>query len=222
MSPVNAVVVKLGGSTAGHDELQQWIEVLATARFPLVVVPGGGPFADEVRALQKPLAYSDDVAHDMAILAMDQFGLVIAERHERLRPCRSLQAIRQTLDAGDIPVWLPSQMTWDAQDIPRSWEVTSDSLAAWFCGQWGAKRLLLIKQTNIFLQHISLSGLVRSGIVDPLLPDMLGHDIALHLAGPQTLGSVAGDLPLADIPGVIMRNKIADEGEMADEEIFGR
>lgn len=204
-------VVKLGGSTAGHEELQQWIDVLATVSFPLVIVPGGGPFADEVRAQQKPLAYSDEAAHDMAILAMDQFGLVIAERHARLRPCRSLEAIRATLDAGKIPVWLPSQMTWDAPDIPRSWDITSDSLAAWFCRQWGAERLLLVKQTNIFLQHINLAGLVRSGIVDPVLPDMVGSDIALYLAGPQTLGGIAGDLPLADIPGIIMHNEMADE-----------
>jgi 5-(aminomethyl)-3-furanmethanol phosphate kinase len=204
-------VVKLGGSTAGHEELQGWIDVLATARFPLIVVPGGGPFADQVRACQKSLAYSDDAAHAMAILAMDQFGLVIAERHERLRPCRSGVAIRQSLDAGLIPVWLPSQMTWDAPDIPRSWDITSDSLAAWFCRKWGAERLLLIKQTNGFLQHINLAGLVRSGIVDPLLPEMLGPEITLRVAGPQTLGATLANLPLADLPGVIIPNEMADE-----------
>ncbi|RCS24448.1 dihydroneopterin aldolase [Phyllobacterium salinisoli] len=209
-------VVKLGGSTAGHEELQRWVEGLATARFPLVIVPGGGPFADEVRALQKPLAYSDNAAHGMAILAMDQFGLVIAERHERLRPCRSLEAIRQTLDAGGIPVWLPSQMTWEASDIPRSWDVTSDSLAAWLCRQWGAERLLLVKQSNEFLQHIGVAGLVRSAIVDPMLPDMLGNDITLHLAGPQTLASIAEGAPLADIPGIVMHNEAADE-EMLEQ-----
>ncbi|KXF77524.1 hypothetical protein ATN84_09145 [Paramesorhizobium deserti] len=213
---MKAAVVKLGGSTAGHEELQRWVDVLAMARFPLVIVPGGGPFADKVRALQDPLAYTDDAAHDMAILAMDQFGLVIAERHQRLRPCRSWPAIRHTLKVGGIPVWLPSQMTWDAPDIPRSWDVTSDSLAAWFCGKWGAERLLLIKQTNGFLQHINLAGLVRSGIVDPLLPEMLRSEIVLHIAGPQTLGNIAGNLPLADIPGVIMHNEMADEG------IFGQ
>ncbi|YBV97881.1 dihydroneopterin aldolase [Phyllobacteriaceae bacterium JZ32] len=209
---MKAAVVKLGGSTAGHEELQRWIDILATARFPLVIVPGGGPFANQVRALQEPLSYSNDAAHDMAILAMDQFGLVVAERHQRLRPCRSWPAIRETLEGGGIPVWLPSQMTWNASDIPQSWDVTSDSLAAWFCRQWGAERLLLIKQTNGFLQHINLPGLVRSGIVDPLLPEMLRSDIALHVAGPQTLGDIAGSLPLADIPGVIMRNEMADEG----------
>jgi len=213
---MKAAVVKLGGSTAGHEELQRWIEVLATARFPLVIVPGGGPFADQVRALQGPLAYSDDAAHDMAILAMDQFGLVIAERHQRLRPCRSWPAIRQTLETGGIPVWLPSQMTWDAPDIPKSWDVTSDSLAAWFCRQWGAKRLLLIKQTNTALQHKGLAGLVQAGIVDPLLPEMLASGVSLHIAGPRTLGSAEQDLPLVDIPGAIISRETADEGMLQE------
>ena len=49
------------------------------------------------------------------------------------------------------PVWLPSTCGHPGvrQSLP-SWDVTSDSLAAWLAGKLGADALLLIKQTGAF------------------------------------------------------------------------
>ncbi|MGH6762041.1 MAG: dihydroneopterin aldolase [Phyllobacterium sp.] len=195
------LVVKLGGSTAGQEEMQGWIDVLATAAFPLVIVPGGGPFADHVRFSQKRLGYSDAAAHDMAILAMDQYGHVIAERHSRLCVVRSIQDMRQTWRARRVPVWLPSTMSLAAPDIPRSWEVTSDSLAAWLCRKIDADTLLLVKQIDLRGEPESVKTLVETGIVDPMLPRFLGDDTTLFVAGPQSLREELKQLPLKEIPG---------------------
>ena len=66
------VVVKLGGSlltAAPFDSILA--EIAAASRtVPLLVVPGGGPFADAVRAADRSLGLGDDAAHWMAILAM--------------------------------------------------------------------------------------------------------------------------------------------------------
>ncbi len=200
------LVVKLGGSTAGHAEMQRWIDLLASATFPLVIVPGGGPFADQVRTSQKRLGYSDDAAHAMAILAMDQFGIAIAERHPQLRVARSISQIGEVLDAGVTPVWLPSSMTLDAVDIPCSWQITSDSLSAWLARQLPADTLLLVKQTDEYTHYTTVPELVAAGIVDSMLPDMLGEGTSLHVAGPGMLDTL--DLPLASIPGRrIMRHR---------------
>ncbi|SDP90812.1 dihydroneopterin aldolase [Phyllobacterium sp. YR620] len=204
------LVVKLGGSTAGKAEMQHWIDALATSTFPLVIVPGGGPFADQVRLAQKRFGISDDAAHAMAILAMDQFGVMLAERHDRLRLARTVGEIDYVLAAGHFPVWLPSTMTIDAAHIQRSWNVTSDSLSAWLAEKLGAKALLLIKQTDEYLHCASLSALAHAAIVDPMLDKMLASDIDLHIAGPQTLAALK--LPLATIPGhPIMRWSIAED-----------
>ncbi|MBZ9601293.1 amino acid kinase family protein [Phyllobacterium chamaecytisi] len=200
------LVVKLGGSTAGHAEMQRWIDLLASANFPLVIVPGGGPFADQVRTSQKRLGYSDDAAHAMAILAMDQFGIAIAERHPQLRVARSISQIGEVLDAGATPVWLPSSMTLDAVDIPCSWQITSDSLSAWLARQLSADTLLLVKQTDEYTHYTTVRELAAVGIVDSMLPDMLGEGTSLHVAGPRMLDT--HDLPLASIPGRrIMRHR---------------
>jgi len=200
------LVVKLGGSTAGHEEMQRWIDALASAAFPLVIVPGGGPFADQVRMSQKRLNYSDEAAHAMAILAMDQFGIAITERHMRLRTAQSIAEIREVLDAGLIPVWLPSRLAIDAADIPTSWDVTSDSLSAWLAGKLQADTVLLIKQTDEDQHYSCVAALAVACLVDSMLPAMLGKDTHLHIAGPQALNVL--DLPLATIPGrVIMRHR---------------
>ncbi len=196
------LVVKLGGSTAGREEMQCWIDALATATFPLVVVPGGGPFADQVRVSQPRLAYSNNAAHAMAILAMDQFGIAVAERHKRFRVARSITEINETLSLELIPVWLPSTMTLGAPNIPCSWDVTSDSLGAWLARQLRSCTLLLIKQTDEYLHYSNVSDLADAGIVDPMLPGMIGEGTSLHVAGPQALASL--DLPLACMPGHTM------------------
>lgn len=206
------LVVKLGGSTAGHDEMQRWIDCLATASFPLVIVPGGGPFADGVRALQKSLHFSDDAAHDMAILAMDQFGHVIAERHPRLVPARTLHDIHAVLQTGRIPVWLPSVMTCAAPDIPRSWDVTSDSLAAWLCGQVGSRDLLLVKQAGAADDPQTLDALVTMGVVDSMLPRFLG-ETTLHIAARKALWQMEDDLPLSGIPGWRVADMLRERSE---------
>ena len=44
-----ALVVKLGGSLSETGELKRWLALITRARRPLIVVPGGGAFADAVR-----------------------------------------------------------------------------------------------------------------------------------------------------------------------------
>ena len=63
-------VVKLGGSFAGSVELPAWLDALARCAGRVVVVPGGGPFAEAVRAAQPKMRFDDHAAHRMAVLAM--------------------------------------------------------------------------------------------------------------------------------------------------------
>ena len=72
-------VVKLGGSLARSEALRGWLAVLARAgRGRAVVVPGGGRYADAVRAEQQRWGFDDSTAHSMALLAMDQYGHQLA------------------------------------------------------------------------------------------------------------------------------------------------
>jgi aspartokinase-like uncharacterized kinase len=72
----------------------------------VVVVPGGGPFADAVRDMQAALRFPDDVAHDMALLAMHQMAEVMIALEPRFVAADTLVAITRAWRRRRIPVWL--------------------------------------------------------------------------------------------------------------------
>lgn len=165
-------VVKLGGSLFHSSHLQSWLKLLAERR-SLVVVPGGGPFADQVREAQVSWQFDDSTAHAMALLAMEQFGLMLCGMQSGLVAASTPTQILEALEGGETPVWMPASMVLSAHRIRPSWEVTSDSLAAWLCGELGADNLLLVKSVRPEEGATSVEALTRAGIIDPLLGGFL-------------------------------------------------
>jgi len=138
-------VVKLGGSLYRVPELAQCLDALAAAGGETVLVPGGGPFADVVRTVQTHSGISDAAAHHMAILAMEQYGLMLCDLNPSLVPADSLGNIGHALGQGFTPVWMPAEMCRHAAELTQNWSVTSDSLAAWLAIQLSADNLTLVK-----------------------------------------------------------------------------
>lgn len=198
---MKATIVKLGGSTALDAELELWIAALAGSALPLVVVPGGGPFANRVREVQHRMGFSDRAAHAMAILAMDQFGHVLVDRNPRLVPAHSLSDLNRELAAGGVPVWLPSTLAIPAPDIRASWDITSDSLAAWLAGKIDAETLLLIKQNAGFSGHDDIAALTERGILDSGFGSMLPAGVDLYLAGPNDAVAAVASFAAGVLPG---------------------
>ena len=115
----------------------------ASLSVPLLVVPGGGPFANAVRDADRSLGLGDDAAHWMAILAMDQYAHAITSR----LPDSVLVTRRDDVDRAfarqGVQYW-PHAWLRDEDPLPHSWDVTSDSISA-VAGQVGARRLVLVK-----------------------------------------------------------------------------
>jgi aspartokinase-like uncharacterized kinase len=143
MTAERTVVVKLGGSLWAAPELRAWLGLLA-APAPLVplIVPGGGPFADAVRAAQPRMGFDATAAHRMAILAMAQYGEALAALEPRLARVRGQGP---AIAAAGPAVWCPWPEAAEAAELARSWDVTSDSIAAWLAARLGAGALLLVK-----------------------------------------------------------------------------
>jgi 5-(aminomethyl)-3-furanmethanol phosphate kinase len=178
-------VVKLGGSYAYSRALKGWIDAVAACAGRVVVVPGGGPFAETVRAAQPKMGFDGRAAHEMALLAMEQYGCALASLGAGLRLAASAAAIRDVLLAGGVPVWSPTRMLREANDVPWSWDVTSDSLAAWLAGRIGAKRVLLVKHLEPTAGRLRAADLVVDGIIDPAFPRYLRESGAqAFIAGP--------------------------------------
>jgi 5-(aminomethyl)-3-furanmethanol phosphate kinase len=178
-------VVKVGGSYAFSSALKSWIDAVAACAGRVVVVPGGGPFAETVRVAQPKMGFDDRAAHEMALLAMEQYGCALASLGAGWRLAASAAAIQDVLREGGVPVWSPTAMLREANDVPWSWDVTSDSLAAWLAGRIGAKRVLLIKQLEPPPGRLRAADLVADGIIDPAFPRFLRASGAqAFIAGP--------------------------------------
>ena len=160
-------VVKIGGSLLGSPELERWLALFAKfSDGNIIIVPGGGLFADAVREAQKISKISDACAHKLAVLAMDQFGLLLANMNPRLATARTEMEIDERTWQHRCIVWLPSQMVLADDSIPQSWDVTSDSLAAWLAHKLSAQQLVLLKSEKPKDSQLDLRLITESGLVD--------------------------------------------------------
>jgi aspartokinase-like uncharacterized kinase len=107
----------------------------------------------------------------MALLAMEQYGRMLAALHPGLRPADSRAAIVRARRAASAAVWMPARMVLGEPRIAASWNITSDSLAAWLADLLQADRLVLVKSVALAGGPIAASALARRGIVDPAFPD---------------------------------------------------
>ncbi len=171
------LVAKLGGSLAASALLPDWLDAIAAGAGHVVLVPGGGPFADAVRTTQHALGFDDATAHAMALLAMAQYGLFLAGRHAALLPAESPHAIADALRARRVPVWLPPRTLGPADGVPASWDVSSDSLALWLAARLAVPALLLVKSRS---DGDDLLDAAFAG----LRPGYAGH---VYVAGPEHL-----------------------------------
>ena len=148
MNPNVDLVIKLGGGLLPYVESFEaaLAAIGETARSRRVlIVPGGGPFADVVRGVHRQHRLSDSAAHWMAVLAMDQYAYLVSSRMPASVVVTGVEDMADALAVGQVPVLAPSQWLRDADPLPHTWDVTSDSIAAWVAGQVGARRLVLIK-----------------------------------------------------------------------------
>lgn len=146
-------VVKVGGSLAADAvALRTLCLELAKAgeRCRLLVVPGGGEFADVVRAVDSRFGLNVGTAHRMAVLGMDQYGLLLADLIPHCRMAFSLGVVDCLSGGGQghVVVLLPSRLVFRARSLPASWDVTSDSIAAYVAGRVGASRLVLVTDVD--------------------------------------------------------------------------
>lgn len=187
----SALVVKLGGSLFAH--VPELATVFRASARPLFIVPGGGPFADAVRNVQA----DEDSAHWMAVAAMDQYGWYISSYGMGATTC---------LREPDRPaVFLPYCSVRWYDPLPHSWEVTSDSIAAWISYVLGLD-LLVLKSVDGIFENGSLLKRVTTrtdtDVVDPFfIPFVLEKNVTTTIINGACPGRVGQFLKGDMVPG---------------------
>lgn len=181
-------LIKVGGSLYHHPNLASvaaaWANLAQTHR--LLFLPGGGPFADQVRTADARFTLSDDAAHWMAILAMDQYAYLLADLIPQAVITRNLVTAAAVSATGQTAMLAPSTLLLQLDPLPHSWQVTSDSIAVWLTGYAEIDLLVLLKsvagvyqtgqdgESLRLLEQVSPQDLSRYKLVDsyfgPALP----------------------------------------------------
>jgi aspartokinase-like uncharacterized kinase len=194
------VVVKLGGSVVRSTELPAWLDVIAASARPVVIVPGGGALADEVRVAQAELGFGDGTAHRMALLAMDQLAWAVAALRPGFEVGDTEETLRHSLEQGRVAVWAPYSLVANRSDVPQSWTVTSDSLALWLGRRLGAECCYVIKSIEQRRTEFGAAQLARDGVVDEAFPAMLKDaNFPVYLLGRGDQVDLGASLSSADV-----------------------
>ena len=194
------VVVKLGGSVVRSGELSAWLDVIAASQRPVVIVPGGGALADEVRVAQAELGFGDGAAHRMALLAMDQLAWAVAALRPGFEVGDTEETLRHSLEKGRVAVWTPYSLVANRSDIAQSWTVTSDSLALWLARRLGAECCYVIKSIERQRTEFGAAQLARDGVVDEAFPAMLKDaNFPAYLLGRGDQAGLGASLSSADV-----------------------
>ena len=144
-------VIKVGGSLTDNPEnLRLLCHKLAelAKKNSFIVVPGGGRFADLVREFDNCFALSCNVSHRMALLAMDQLGFLLSNITPNSHVFHLLENAEQLSVAGMVPIFLPSRLMFEEDPLENSWDVTSDSIAAYVANRVHAGKLVLVTDVD--------------------------------------------------------------------------
>jgi aspartokinase-like uncharacterized kinase len=189
---IRPVVIKVGGSLFDWPELRgslsTLLEELRATRPHVVLLAGGGQAADFVRALDRTFALGDVTSHNLALRSLDLTAHVLAALVPGLVVVDELAALDSAWNQGGTPILAPRRFLEESDlaspdPLRRSWDVTSDAIAARLADYLGAAELLLLKSTPL-PASTDRRAAARLGLVDPCFPEVaqnLGRIVYINL-----------------------------------------
>lgn len=170
------VVFKLGGSLLERPGLPALLREILARREDCgaLLVVGGGRTADLVRDWDREHSLGDEAAHWLALDAMRLNERLVQCLLPEARPVRSARQVAAAL-ADRAPALLCADcfVRWGESaghsPLPRSWETSSDSIAAWTADLLEASELVLVKSVSIPAK-MSLEEAAAERLVDPIFP----------------------------------------------------
>lgn len=187
------VVIKLGGSLYDSVYLQEWLDVLAKQTTEvIVIVPGGGPFSEQIRTVDKRYSLPEEASHAMAVLGMQQYAHMLHGLQSRLRLISSIEDCSAITEPPYSSIWLPYEEVLKTKELLEAWQTTSDTISLWLAKKLQARKLVLIKSAEISNQ--STTELVSSDIVDQqfqaMLKNFTGTVVFMHATESKQLNNI--------------------------------
>ncbi|MBW9221192.1 hypothetical protein KKP91_03205 [Methanothermococcus sp. SCGC AD-155-M21] len=141
-------IVKIGGSLTHFSEpLLNELKSFSNAKNKIIIIPGGGKFANVVRELDSNIKMRNRASHRLALLSMDMMGIYFSELSD-IETVNTLYDAKEILKKKDIVILLPSKIVLSTDELPNSWEVTSDSVAAYISKLLKLNKLIIVTDVD--------------------------------------------------------------------------
>ncbi len=179
---MSIAVLKLGGSLLDLSDLSVRIQsVFANLNGdrPLLIC-GGGNAADIVRRWHQCFRLDEERSHWLALVAIRLNQQLLLDLLPKLELVANRAAAESVWQRDRVPLldlaefMRTEEASLDVHErLPHTWEVTSDSLAAWVTMRWPAERLILLKSVDLpNAQTHDPEQLVKQGLIDSFLPQL--------------------------------------------------
>ena len=171
-------IVKLGGSLQekGREIIRFLSDYAETKAHTFIIIPGGGHFVKRIKRLSEQEVISDDAAHWMAVRGMHQYGFYLAD-DSGIEIVESMEELRNVVHIG---VLLPYNLLKEDDSLPHTWNVTSDTIAAFVANKVGEKSFIkltdvdgLMDDKGLLVRQIHAKAMIKNahtGCVDAELP----------------------------------------------------
>jgi 5-(aminomethyl)-3-furanmethanol phosphate kinase len=159
MTMKDDILIKLGGSILENPQnLESTLNQFKNLVFSknkinrVIILPGGGSYANFIRTIDVKLNIGEDLSHWMAILAMEKNANELYKRYkEELILFNDFQQLKLFLDKNEerkMLIFAPFDFLYQTDTLPHSWKVTSDSIAGYLAYNLNLKRCFLIKDID--------------------------------------------------------------------------
>ena len=143
-------VVKIGGSLFPEYAIDLAKRLKNTGS---VIVLGGGEFANLIRRYDSEMEFSDEANHWTAIDCMEIIAKLVNDKVDSARLAYTLDEVREISDEGFTPIFVVSEFLREEDPFECSWDVTSDSIAAYVAHLLNANLLIVTNVNGIYTQE---------------------------------------------------------------------
>ena len=156
-------VVKIGGSLFPKYAIDLADRLENTGS---LIILGGGEFANLIRKYNDEMDFSEETNHWTAIDCMDIIAKLVNDKVESTRLAYTIDEAKKISDDGFTPIFVVSEFLRVEDPFECSWDVTSDSIAAYIAHLINAKLLIVTNVNGIYTQEPREPGSTFIGKID--------------------------------------------------------
>ncbi|MBR5953925.1 MAG: delta 1-pyrroline-5-carboxylate synthetase [Methanobrevibacter sp.] len=176
-------VVKIGGSLFPDYAIDLAKKLKDTNS---LIILGGGEFANLIRKYDSVHNFSPEVTHFTAIDCMDIISKLVNDKVDSAKLAFSIDDAVKISDEGFTPIFVVSDFLKEEDPFECSWDVTSDSIAAYVAHILNAKLFIVTDVNGIYTQDPKEPGSIfiskidatilltfQESSIDAMLPSLL-------------------------------------------------